>query len=282
MSVADRIRRKLVRWLLSASSSTEAFVAGVRRWAQVALHRGLYTTDRTNTEADWDRVYLTPVQPVRTVDSEVVRAIVQHTEPADVLLEAGCGSGELSAQLALSGRKVLLLDFSRPVLERARTLFEQSGLTASDFIQADLTKPLSLPDGSVDWVWSSGVLEHWTDAEIRPVLREMARVARRGVISLVPSARCVFYRLGKALAEDRGMWPYGREMPRVSLQPQFAEAGLTRVTETTVMTSHAPNTLGMAEPLTRAFVDSWWRSLPPDDCVLRDQGYLLFTIGYKM
>lgn len=46
---------------------------------------------------------------------------------------------------------------------------------------------------------------NWTDDELAPIVKEMARVLRKGVISLVTSARSVLYRLGKQLMEDAGV-----------------------------------------------------------------------------
>jgi predicted SAM-dependent methyltransferase len=59
-------------------------------------------------------------------------------------------------------------------------------------IMHDLTKPLPFPDGSVDRVYSSHVLEHFTyPGQLLPLLRECHRVLRpEGIISAaVPNAR---------------------------------------------------------------------------------------------
>jgi hypothetical protein len=135
----------------------------------------------------------------------------------------------------------------------------------------------------VDWVWSSGVLEHWTDYELVPIIQEMARIARKGVISLVPYAGCVFYRWGKAIAEENGTWPYGREIPRTSLKHVFTQAGLTVVEERDCWREHPPECLdtipiqGLIEN-----VRFWWDGLSNDDPVKIGQGYLLLTVGKKM
>jgi predicted SAM-dependent methyltransferase len=56
----------------------------------------------------------------------------------------------------------------------------------------DLTKPLPFPDGSVDRVYSSHVLEHFTyPGQLLPLLRECHRVLRPGgvISAAVPNAR---------------------------------------------------------------------------------------------
>jgi hypothetical protein len=133
----------------------------------------------------------------------------------------------------------------------------------------------------VDWVWSSGVLEHWTDDELDPIVKEMARIARKGVISLVPNARSVFYRLAKHLMEDAGLWPYGRELPRASLSPVFQAAGLRSINEFTILPEESLPLLRNTDPGIYALASDWWRRLSPDDPLLRDQGYLLVTSGVK-
>ncbi|HEX2249686.1 MAG TPA: class I SAM-dependent methyltransferase [Gemmatimonadales bacterium] len=220
-------------------------------------------------------------ETVNQVRSPVARAVLELTGEGDVLLEAGCGYARLSAELAVAGRVIELCDFSPQILERAASLFQRSKLPAPRCTLADLTQPLPWPDAAVDWVWSSGVLEHWTDEELGPILKEMARISRKGVISLVPNARSVFYRLGKQLMEDAGLWPYGRELPKATLAPIFEAAGLHSIREFTIVPDEAPLLLRPTDPGIYALVSDWWRSLPPEDPLLQDQGYLLVTVGLK-
>jgi hypothetical protein len=39
--------------------------------------------------------------------------------------------------------------------------------------------------------------------------------------------------------------------------------------------------LGAADRTFQIFVEKWWTSLPSDDPVKAEQGYLLLTVGYK-
>jgi ubiquinone/menaquinone biosynthesis C-methylase UbiE len=187
----------------------------------------------------------------------------------------------LSAELALAGRTIELCDFSQVILDRASGLFRRSGLADPRLTLADITRPLPWADQAVDWVWSSGVLEHWTDEELGPIVGEMARIARKGVISLVPNARSVFYRLAKHLMEDAGLWPYGRELPRATLAPIFEAAGLSSIREFTILPEESLPLLRNTDPGIYALASDWWSNLPPDDPLLRDQGYLLVTTGVK-
>jgi malonyl-CoA O-methyltransferase len=231
--------------------------------------------------AAWEREYLTPVSAVTGLSSPVAQAVAGLTAPGDVLLEAGCGSGTLSAELATAGRVIQLCDFSQAILDRAADLFRVSGLPPPSLTLCDLTRPLPWPDKAVDVAWNSGVLEHWTDDELLPIVGEMARISRKCVISLVPYAGCVFYRLGKHVAEERGCWPYGREIPRRTLKPVFERAGLSDVREWTVWNEWGPRLLGLIDVDLERLVCEWWDSLSPDDPAKETQGYLLLTVGFR-
>ena len=104
-------------------------------------------------------------------------------------------SRTLSAELATVGRVIELCDFSQPILDRAVKLFEASKLPVPGTCLADLTASLPWEDNAVDTVWSSGVLEHWTDEELIPIVSEMAGVCSKSLISLVPMRAASFIAL---------------------------------------------------------------------------------------
>jgi len=88
------------------------------------------------------------------------------------VLDAGCGSGPLSAALSAKGAIMTGFDSSPAMLEFAR---QRLGATA-DLYLADLSKPLPFADGSFDDVVSSLVLHYLEDwsaplAELRRVLK---------------------------------------------------------------------------------------------------------------
>ena len=253
------------------------------RLARLSLlrRRAGWQIDRPNSPSEWSALYPDTAEIVGEVESPLARTIIDLTGTGDVLLETGCGHARLSAQLALAGRVIELCDFSPEILDRAAALFQRSNLAPPRLTLADITGPLPWPDRSVDWVWSSGVLEHWTDEELAPILKEMVRISRKGVITLVPNARSVFYRLGKQLMEDAGLWPFGRELPKATLAPTFQTAGLQSIREFTIVPEQGPLFLRPTDPAIYAVVSDWWSKLPPDDPLVHNQGYLLVTVGFK-
>ena len=75
-----------------------------------------------------------------------------------LVLDAGCGAGQLSSILADWGAEVVAADLSGSV-EAARRVASRNGGGRIGFVQADLTRPPFKPD-SFDLVFSGGVLHH--------------------------------------------------------------------------------------------------------------------------
>lgn len=247
---------------------------------QLPVGGAIQQVERPNHAKEWEQVYANEsVTPVTKLSSPVALALEALTKPGDALLEAGCGSATISAELATAGRRVELADFSQTILDRALRLFNMSHLAPPSTHRCDITKGLPMPTKAVDTVWSSGVLEHWTDEELVPIIREMARVSRKSVVAFVPYAGSVFYRWGKWVAEKNGTWPYGRELPRESLRGVFERAGLTNIQESTLSSEEALYYLQFIDPLLSFKAASWWSELHPDDFLRQSQGYLLSTAG---
>lgn len=99
------------------------------------------------------------------------------------VLDAGCGSGTKSFELAKRGYRVAAMDFSESVLERARA--DAAALGFRDriqFSQGDLTS-LTLQSGSVQRCVCWGVLMHVPD--VRHAVGELSRVLGSGGVLVV-------------------------------------------------------------------------------------------------
>jgi SAM-dependent methyltransferase len=93
------------------------------------------------------------------------------------VLDAGCGSGTLAAELVARGATVTGIDMSENLLAIAR------GRTTGEFRRHDLTQPLPFADAAFDLVVASLVMHYLEDWA--PPLREFHRV-------LAPGGRFVF------------------------------------------------------------------------------------------
>ncbi|MGQ9635685.1 MAG: methyltransferase domain-containing protein, partial [Bryobacteraceae bacterium] len=94
------------------------------------------------------------------------------------VLDAGCGTGYGSAELARAAFHVVGADLSPEAVEYARHQYAAPNL---DFVQADCTQ-LPFRDGSFDLIVSFELIEHLDDW--RSLLRELRRV-------LAPAGQCV-------------------------------------------------------------------------------------------
>lgn len=97
----------------------------------------------------------------------------------DVIVEIGCGIGRVTRALAARAERVLAVDVSPAMLERARDLNPQ--LTNVDWILGDGTSLAPVPDGGADGCFSVVVFQHLPDPQMTlGYVREMGRVLRPG------------------------------------------------------------------------------------------------------
>ena len=94
----------------------EGIIASLRRRLQHPSKstsiRGARDLSTPPDSAAWERIYDQSISPVVSLQSPVAQAIVDATSAGDILLEAGYGSGKISAELAHGGRVIELADFS--------------------------------------------------------------------------------------------------------------------------------------------------------------------------
>ena len=133
------------------------------------------------------------------------KPLIQLSSSGDSMLELGSGTGELSAILGIYSRIPHLLDYSEESIKYAKSLFRELEIKGY-FYYVDILKGIPMKTGSVDWVWSSGLLEHFSDEQIIDRLKASVRVCRKGVMCLVPNASSIFYRVGKLKMEQEGTW----------------------------------------------------------------------------
>jgi SAM-dependent methyltransferase len=147
------------------------------------------------------------------------------------VMEEGSGTGLVSLGLARRGAEVFLLDKSDEALTFSKTSFNGAG-TDHLATQASIID-LPFKDASFDFVWSGGVIEHFTLEDQIRILKEMLRVTRPGgrVIVIAPSAEARIYGKAKAHADSRNAWQPGYELPISSLGEVAAGAGVSLTRE---------------------------------------------------
>lgn len=141
---------------------------------------------------------------------EIYKLFVEEgiTPPAK-LLELGSGSGHLSAYLAQKGYKVALLDFSKGALKKSEETFALYGLDG-EFIEGDLFD-LSKVTEEYDFVWNSGVMEHFDDKSLKKIFYQISTLLKNKFVFFVPNPDSISYLLMRYNLEGQGRWAYGTE-----------------------------------------------------------------------
>lgn len=264
------------------AAGTQEAEALVQRILQPQLER---RTTSSSESGVWDAVFngvsAKDVQVPSKLALELEDLFGRFLPPGSAALEAGSGSGALSAHLAQLGYVTTLLDRSEVALQLSQQVYARYGVNAQ-FVRGDLFR-MPFGDRSFDCVWNSGVMEHFDDDTIVSGLQEMARVSRNLVIVLVPNAGALLYRASKWKLEQSGHWPYGEEFPRHSSVDLFRRAGLTVLAEEYLGLDAGVDWaryLGTVGEDVLNTLRAWIATLGPQDEALRASlGYLVVTIG---
>ena len=105
---------------------------------------------------------------------------LEHLNPGDAVLDIGCGAGVdslVAAQLVGAGGRVVGLDVTPAMVERARASLSRLGLANVTF-QVGEAEALPFPDNDFDAVISNGVFNLTLDKE--KALHEAHRVLKPG------------------------------------------------------------------------------------------------------
>ena len=185
--------------------------------------------DEQREREKWDRYYteLATDASDPEVDAfyrELARVMLSFLPPNSRILEAGCGSAQLSLALAREGNcEVSLLDFSPAAIDVARRLFAAAGVSPHVQIGDVLEAP---GPADQDLVFNSGVLEHYAFERQVAFFRAMGRRSRRYVFVMVPNRECYWYWIWRIRAAAQGQWPYGFEKPATDYRAVIDAAGL--------------------------------------------------------
>ena len=103
----------------------------------------------------------------------------KYFKPGDIVLHAGCGSGQVDAGVR-KYTKVIPLDISLEAL----TLYRESNPDAMEVLHGSIFD-IPLDDASIDGIYNLGVMEHFNTQEINAILTDFRRVLKpNGVVLL--------------------------------------------------------------------------------------------------
>lgn len=168
-------------------------------------------------------------------------------------LDAGTGNCDVLRQLLGSGYDAFGTDLSEYSLNQACPDLVKEGKA-----KAVPLHKLPFPDGYFDVVFSSDVLEHVPEADVRKSVAELVRVSRTGIFFMSISLRLSNYDLGKPEPVS-----HVTVKPRAWWEEIFAEHGCAREEELiTKLQNKMPECISMqmAEKMRNAQPGhEWWR-----------------------
>jgi SAM-dependent methyltransferase len=181
-----------------------------------------------------------PIAPYRK------RLLREQNPQGKRALEVGSGPAHDSLSLAERGFQVWGVDWSLPGLLAGRQLYagEKQELLA---VRSDI-RALPFRDGTFDFVWNAGVLEHFHDPDVLRILSEMRRVAMPGgtVMAVVPNRFYFWYQAhlaGKRLLRREHQYGFERAFDVGYLTRQFQNAGFRGIQTTGIHLHPAPSFL---------------------------------------
>lgn len=210
-----------------------------------------------------------------------VETIIEYCADAKTVIDLGSGNGQNSAVLARLNKKTTLLDFSQDNIDFSQQLYKELGIQGA-FLKGDVTKRLPFDDNAFDVGFTCGVLEYFSDEQLRQVIRECLRVVRRRLIILVPNASSIPYRIGMWYMKATKTWVWGGERPFSSMRKYYDPAQAKSIEEFTVSYWHALNFLTMpAGALMQKVLRKGLRVTEHSKPAKFNQGYLLISIAEK-
>ena len=123
---------------------------------------------------DWAEIYDSNANRTRDLDALVLRSAELPLDGAQVI-EIGAGTGKNTTYLAERAGRVLALDLSSAMLDKARARLSADHVR---FAEHDITTPWPAENAGTDLVVGNLVLEHIED--LAPVFAEIARVLKPG------------------------------------------------------------------------------------------------------
>jgi dolichol-phosphate mannosyltransferase len=141
----------------------------------------------SQVQRDWDAYWITKKQPGALIYDLIAafyrkliikrflnRYIGKHFSPNAQVLHAGCGSGQVDTDIA-HRVSITALDISAQAL----SIYRKFQPNSVQLIHGSIFG-IPVPDSTYDGVYNLGVMEHFTEQEIRQILDEFHRVVKPG------------------------------------------------------------------------------------------------------
>jgi ubiquinone/menaquinone biosynthesis C-methylase UbiE len=186
---------------------------------------------KTSTKHNWETFWQQKdnVHEYYSNTDRVLRNLAKVTDlTGKKVLEIGAGTGRDSLNLITYGAEVYQLDYAMNALKLMKEVALESGMTVH-LIGGDAFQ-LPFEDGSFDIVFHQGLLEHFREPMATELLKENARIVKKGGILLIDvPQRYHPYTVIKHLLIALNAWFAGweREFSVGELEKKLAGLGLT-------------------------------------------------------
>ena len=182
--------------------------------------------DRSATKV-WER--LTSDAPVSRIRQTVragrdaMRAVMLGQLPADLtglrVLDAGCGAGQMTAELAARGAAVMAVDISPELVKIAQSRLSAEHMGRVTFAAGDMTADY----GAFDYVLAMDSLIYYDTADITQALARLgARTSGAVVFTVAPKTPLLM-----------AFWTAGKLFPRADRSPVMIPHALTTLAAAT-------------------------------------------------
>ncbi len=202
--------------------------------------------DRTATRT-WERLTSdAPVSKIRETvrrGRDAMRAQMLSRLSGDLsgsrVLDAGCGAGQMTAELAARGAEVVAIDISPSLVDIARKRLPPNLAAKVDFRTGDM---LDDALGRFDHVMAMDSLIYYTQADIAAALRNLGQRTSGAIVFTVAPRTALLM----------AMWRMGQLFPRTDRSPTMVPQAPARLKKA-LRTAGCPGTLNALERVTSGF-----------------------------
>ncbi|MGR3314479.1 magnesium protoporphyrin IX methyltransferase [Roseovarius indicus] len=202
--------------------------------------------DRTATRT-WERLTSdAPVSKIRETvrrGRDAMRAQMLARLPADLrgarILDAGCGAGQMTAELAARGAQVVAIDISPSLVGIARQRLPLDLTARVDFRTGDM---LGADLGRFDHVMAMDSLIYYTQTDIATALHNLGQRTSGSIVFTVAPRTALLM----------AMWRMGQLFPRADRSPTMVPHAPARLTKA-LTKAEAPGTLTALDRVTSGF-----------------------------
>jgi SAM-dependent methyltransferase len=135
-----------------------------------------WTIKKTSLHRVYDKIAVVYRQNI--IKPHLERFISKYLERNSIILHAGCGGGQVEKEIAHS-YTIIGMDISLNAIALYKKCHD-----APNLILGDITS-IGIKEGSLDGIYNLGVMEHFSEGEIKIILMEFRRILKkRGKIIL--------------------------------------------------------------------------------------------------